>query len=201
MDINKRYKTLLAVILFAVFSKAGTCQVGADNTPGNNIDTALIGHLNRLLYDSVKVFYFNREKDETTDFSTVVTGPRIYDSVSNDTVYTMLNGSRTDDLGRIISNSDSRSIVEILKKSNTDNYHKDNPVGPYIPTVGFVFFHLGKPCAHLDIGPGTNKLQVEIFEKKQAYRYKRDLLGENTQAIFEYLITKYKLPHWVLSPY
>lgn len=166
----------------------------------NKFNANLYDHLINLRYDSVKAFYFNREKHETESFSLSVDTPNIYNRVSKDTVFTQLKGSQTNDKGKLLSKSDSKSLVQILLNSNKDNYGKDSPVGIYAPSMGFVFFRKGKACAHLDVAWAYDKIELEVFgQDKVAFRYERALLGEKTRRFLKAIVKKYSLPEWVLN--
>jgi hypothetical protein len=174
----------------------------------NKMDAALIANLNSIKYDSVKVFYLNERKDDTEDFSLVVDTPDIYNVVKfrpehhlNDSTlqYMELPGSITNDKGKLLSIRDCETLLQLLKDSYKDEYN-DDPVGPYIPTIGFAYFKDGIVCAHLDVAIAVNKMELEVFYKGQEpYRYGWSIVGSKTYDFLKAEAKKYKLPLWVLS--
>jgi hypothetical protein len=167
----------------------------------NVFDRTLHNHLIRLRFDSIKVFCFNRDKDEIEDFSTVVNDSSIYNLKTIDTINQMIRGTKKLDEGTLISEKDCGQLMKVMKRLNKDFYGIDDPVGIYAPSLGFVFFKFGKPCAHLDVALAYDKLQLEVSNNNNTvYRYKLDVLGKKSDEFFRYIVTKYNLPIWVLTP-
>ena|GEM_PF-4951668 len=210
MEAIKRVAVILLAMLIVGYSNSSLAQnkkkvhkkkegIGYGNFY-NKFNANLYNTIIKLKYDSVKVFYFNHEKLETEDFSLCVDTPGIYNKVSNDIVFTQLKGSKTRDKGKLLSEYDSKVLVQILLNSNRDDYGRDSPVGIYAPSMGFVFFRQGRPSAHLDVAFAYDKIQLEVFEPNHVtFRYQRALLGKRTRGFLKEIVKKYSLPKWVLD--
>ncbi|CAN5366663.1 hypothetical protein BH09BAC6_BH09BAC6_05170 [soil metagenome] len=162
-------------------------------------DTLLINELSKLKYDSVKVFYFNRNRNQTQKFSLKVDTPNIYNVRITDDNPVEINGSNTTDKGKLLQKRDGQQLLQTLKNSYKDIYGND-PVSPFSPTVGFVFFKNGIVYAHIDIALRYGKIELEIFNKKESpFRYYWEVIGDETERVLNLLYKKYQVPYWAFD--
>jgi hypothetical protein len=151
--------------------------------PYNLKDENLIRNLDKLNFDSVKVFAFNCQRSSWNDYGYVIDSANLYYKKS----------SKYFNKGKILSGSDVKNIMKRLKESYKDKYPFFT-VTPYIPTMGIAFFYEGEIIAHLDISTYTSKMNFEITKDgKQVYLYDWITMGVNMRKAFDKLCRNYKL--------
>lgn len=162
-------------------------------------DKMLIEEIKKLEYDSVKVFYLNSNKLKTRVFSLKVDTPYIYNLMGKSSDPTCVDGSKTEDKGKLIQKGDGKMLLKILKNSYRDIYINEG-VSPFRPTVGFVFFRNGIVYSHVDISLFDGIIELEIFDNRDIpFRYYWGLIGMKTNSTLTLLLKKYQLPNWVLD--
>lgn len=142
--------------------------------------------LERLKYDSVKVFYFNYKSK--VDFFAL---GRLNDDrlIDKDQKWAL----SLYDLGKNLSNEDIKHLYSSIKNINND--HSDfDPVGCYEPRMGIAFYYKGKVNAHIDVCFECRNMRIEIFSYYKEFSKFSSLIGDNTYKYLEALCIKYSLP-------
>jgi len=154
--------------------------------PYNKKDTTLINNINRLVYDSVKIFSFNCEKiDWNYTLGFKLDSSKLY--------YKSKTGNPFFIDGKRLRNRDAVGVINIFKASYKDDYRSDF-ISPYIPTMGLAFFNKGAIIAHIEISLVTRKIHLEIFKvENKSYSFDWIVLGQKTRKFFGLMCEKYKL--------
>ncbi|MCQ6957538.1 hypothetical protein [Mucilaginibacter aquariorum] len=157
--------------------------------------------LESLKYDSVKMFYFNKEKYNVNEFSLKVDTPNIYNRITfPDTSFVSIDGSQTDHKGALVFMHDAKKLLKILANFKNEVFPYNEPIKEYIPTVGFVFFKNKVAVGHIDIAFFDNKIRIEIFKNNSLnYHYSRDVIGSKLEDFCRKLAHRNHFPSWVFS--
>ena len=149
-------------------------------------DTALVNAITQLSYDSVKVFAFNCSKiDFVGDVGYKIDSSKFY--------FNIKPSSPCFAYGKILAKKDAKDLLDVIRNSYKDIY-KSDPVGPYIPTMGFAFYCEGVVKAHIEVSIESDKANIEITKKNgEQLVCKYEVLGNKMRALFAKRFNKYNL--------
>lgn len=171
---SKAFKLILLLLLFCPSTRA--------------LDISkLIFELNKLGYDSVKVYSFNCTSSVKIEDYGLIADTSLVNQ-NRQWAYTVA------EYGTVAASHDIKNLFGILFKNERSKTTGD-PVGCYLPRFGYVFFEKGIPVAHIDICLECDKAVLEIFRiNANSFRYYFKTLSHAAETKLSAACKRFKLP-------
>lgn len=176
--------TCITLVSLVLLSQCQAQEVRSNRShPYNRKDVRFHSVLKGMQFDSVKVFRINCNK---IDYE----GPGVL--LDTSMLYYKLNSSSLN-ISKMVVVEDIKDLLYVLKRSHRDVY-RDDPVSPYVPSIGVVFYSAHKVCAHIEVSLETGKMELEVINADHStYQKSWAVLGENMRLYFKDIKEKYNL--------